>query len=157
FALFGAFALGYSDRKGGFNTRFNAILLGVVALVIAFSLQFALYRVLERIPDTLQDDRPTIARTTLDAAIAFMPLGSGFGTFVPAYALFERPEHVQDTYVNHAHNDALEVWLEGGIVGLASIALFTFLLVRRAVVVWRSRPPRGASLLDWTLVRGSTM
>ena len=53
-----------------------------------------------------------------------MPLGSGLGTFVPVYAMFEKPEDAQDTYVNRAHNEILEIWLETGMLGLALIVVF---------------------------------
>ena len=86
-----------------------------------------------------------------------MPLGSGLGTFVPVYAMFEKPEDVKDTYVNRAHNDILEVWLEAGVLGLALIGLFVIWLVRRSVEIWRSAPAPGASELDWSLVRAATI
>src|SRR5262249_19373663 len=71
-AFLGVGALGYVNRSG-FGTSLNRLIIGVVALVLIFSLQFALYRVFERIPDTLQDDRPIMARTTMEAAKAYTP------------------------------------------------------------------------------------
>jgi O-antigen ligase len=67
-----------------------------------------------------------------------MPLGSGFGTFDPVYRMFEQPTTLLRPYVNHAHNDWLELLLEGGIpaAGLALAALFWFVL--RTTGVWRS-------------------
>jgi hypothetical protein len=75
----------------------NKLLLGVIVLVAIFSLQFALYRVLDRIPDPLYSDRSVMTSTTIEAARAYMPLGSGLGSFVPVYAMFEKPEDAQDT------------------------------------------------------------
>ena len=69
-----------------------------------------------------------------------MPIGSGLGTFVPVYAMFEKPEDASPTYVNHAHNDILEVWLETGVLGLVLMGLFVVWLVRRSVEIWRSAP-----------------
>ena len=46
-----------------------------------------------------------------------MPVGAGLGTFVPVYAMFEKPEQVSLFYVNRAHNDVLELWLETGVAG----------------------------------------
>ena len=60
-------------------------------------------------------------------------------------------------YVNRAHNDILEVWLETGVLGLALIGLFVIWLVRRSVEIWRSAPASGASQLDWSLVRAATI
>ena len=157
-ALFGVFALGFSNRSAGFGAMaINKLLVGAIVLVVIFSLQFALYRVLDRFPDPLSDDRLVMASTTIEAARAYMPLGSGLGTFVPVYAMFEKPEDAKDTYVNRAHNDLLEVWLEAGVLGLALIGLFVIWLVRRSVEIWRSAPAPGASQLDWSLVRAATI
>jgi O-antigen ligase len=155
-ALLGVFALGISNRSAGFGALVK-LLIGVIALVVVFSLQFALYRVLERIPDGLSGDRPVIASTTIEAARAYMPLGSGLGTFVPVYAMFEKPQDAADTYVNRAHNDVLEMWLETGMLGLALMGLFVIWLLRRSIEIWRSAPARGTNQLDWSLIRASTI
>ena len=156
-ALFGVFALGLANRSAGFGAIVNKLLVGAIALVGIFSLQFAFYRVLDRIPDPLSGDRVVMASTTIEAARAYMPLGSGLGTFVPVYAMFEKPEDAQDTYVNRAHNEILEVWLETGVLGLALTVLFVIWLVRRSVEIWRSAPAPGASQLDWSLIRAATI
>ena len=135
----------------------NKLLFVVIVMVGILSLPFALYRVLDRIPDDLSSDRSVMASTTIEAARAYMPIGSGLGTFVPVYAMFEKPEDAKDTYVNHAHNEFLEVWLEAGVVGLALIGLFVVWLVRRSVEIWRSAPAPGASQLDWSLIRAATI
>ena len=79
------------------------------------------------------------------------------GTFVPVYPMFEKPEGASPAYVNHAHNDILEVWLETGVLGLVLMGLFAVWLVRRSVAIWRSTPPDGASDLDWSLARAATI
>ena len=151
-------ALSFSNRRAGSRATLNKkVLFGAIALAVIFSLQFALYRVLERASDLLQDDRPIFARTTIEAAIANMPIGSGLGTFVPVYAMFEKPEDASHGYVNRAHNDILEVPLETGVLGLALMGLFAVWLVRRSVEIWRSAPAAGASELDWSLVRAATI
>jgi O-antigen ligase len=155
-ALLAIAALGYTSRLAGFGASLNKLLFAAVALVLIFSLQFSLYRVFERVPDTLRDDRPVIARTTIEAAKAYTPFGSGVGTFVPVYAMFERPEDVSDTYVNHAHNDLLELWLEGGVFGLALLGIFVIWLARRSTQIWRTAP-LGANDLDWSIARGATI
>ena len=58
--------------------------------------------------------------------------------------------------MNRAHNDVLEVWLEAG-AGNCSYRDFAIWLVRRSMEIWRSAPARGASELDWSLVRAATI
>lgn len=52
------------------------------------------------------------------------PVGTGFGSFESIYAMGESPTSVTRTYVNNAHNDYLELLLEGGLAG--AILLFAF-------------------------------
>ena len=157
-ALFCAMALGFSDRRASSGMTPNKLLLGAIALAMTFALQFALYRILDRLSfDPLETARQSIALTTIEAAKAYIPLGSGLGTFVPVYAMFEKPEGLSDAYVNRAHNDVLEVSLETGALGIALMGLFVIWLVRRSVEIWRNGPPHRASELDWTLARVATI
>ena len=55
----------------------------------------------------------------------FMPWGSGIGTFVPAFQIYESLDAVRPTYTNHAHSDYLEIALETGIWGI--LLLFAFI------------------------------
>ena len=108
--------------------------------------------------DPLEDARLPFARNTVEAALAYMPFGSGLGTFVPVYAMFEKPEDTMaDVYANHAHNDVLELWLNAGAMGLVLVGMFVVWLVLRSIEIWRSAPPEGASELDWTLARAATI
>jgi O-antigen ligase len=134
------------------------LIVGACTLVLIFSVQFALYRIMERFAlDPLQDGRIPFARNTIEAAIAYMPLGSGLGTSKPVYAMFEKPEAaLLGRIVNH-HNDVLELWLTTGAVGLVLVGIFMVWLLLRSVEIWRKRPVREASALDWTLARGATV
>jgi hypothetical protein len=81
---------------------------------VIFAVQYALYRILQRFSgDPLEDARIVFARTTNAGAKAYMPFGSGMGTFVSVYAALEKPgDTMVDTYANRAHNDVIELWLE---------------------------------------------
>jgi O-antigen ligase len=54
-----------------------------------------------------------------DMAMKYFPVGSGAGTFDTAYRLDEPSALLQRNYLNHAHNDWLEVVLTTGLPGLA--------------------------------------
>jgi hypothetical protein len=61
------------------------------------------------------DLRWQIARTTWVAALHFFPFGSGIGSFERVYQTFERSHEISTELINNAHNDWLELLLEGGL------------------------------------------
>jgi O-antigen ligase len=79
----------------------------------------------------------------------YMPFGSGFGAFVPVYKMFESPAVMQNTYVNHAHDDWLEIILEGGIPAVALLVGFLIWWGRSGIALWRKAGGRD------TLTRGA--
>jgi O-antigen ligase len=165
-ALFGAFALAYSDRRvmsgSGRRVSFGVtpakILAGATALAIVFVVQFTLYRVMERFAsDPLADGRIAFGRNTIEAAKAYMPFGSGMGTFVPVYGMFDKSRDVlANSYANHAHDDFLELWLESGVVGAFLIGLFVIWLLLKSLKVWRRAAP-GHLDIDQALARAATL
>lgn len=158
-ALFGAFAVGMADRRvsGGLTPR--KLLASALVLALILGVQFALYRILERFEvDPLADARLSFIPTTIEAAKAYMPFGSGLGTFVQVYGAFEKPEAaIPNTYVNHAHNDAVELLLETGLFGMILLTVVLLWLAWRSLVVWRGAPPKETTEIDWSLIRAATI
>jgi len=135
-------------RGGASKIVFIAGAVGVFAV-----LQFGLAGILSRLDnDPLEEGRLAIAQVTLRAAASVFPMGSGIGSFVPYYAMFETPREIGVSYVNHAHNDWLELWLEGGVPALLIVGAF---LAWLAVNIGRSWKP-GESL-DWLLARAASI
>lgn len=82
-------------------------------------------------------DRLHFWADTMVAIHAYWPVGAGLGTFVPVFQTVEPLDHVGPFYVNHAHNDYLELLLEGGaptalllLLGLVWLAFATSRLRR---------------------------
>jgi hypothetical protein len=117
-----------------------AAIANAVALVLAF--QFGFVGIAERISQTLPSDgRWRLVSVTTEAAKDYFPFGSGVGTFVPIYQRHEPLEYLQQEYINRAHNDWVESWLESGLASSAVIcalfACFLFLAYRS----WRQDNP----------------
>jgi len=117
-----------------------AAVANVVALLLAF--QFGFVGFADRISQTLSSDlRWPVASVTAQAAKDHLPFGSGIGTFAPIYQRYEGLEYLQESYVNRAHNDWLESWLEGGLASAAAVsalvACYLFLTYRS----WRTGNP----------------
>ncbi len=68
--------------------------------------------------------RRQIATMSLALAQEVAPVGSGLGTFPKIYQLKEDPTAVDRYYVNHAHNDYLELAIETGLPGIVLILIF---------------------------------
>lgn len=68
--------------------------------------------------DSSQDIRNRAVSTMLRMVGEYFPLGSGFGTFDPVFRMHEPFDLLKPTYFNHAHDDFLEVALEGGLPGI---------------------------------------
>lgn len=82
--------------------------------------------------------RQEILATTATAMRAYMPVGSGLGTFRPVYDSFEDPDQVTGTYSTHAHNDYAEIALDLGLPGVLLLLLFLLWWGKATVESWRS-------------------
>lgn len=84
--------------------------------------------------DPADDLRWQYVQFGLDTLQAYLPLGSGAGSFRWAYAPFEPVTAMVTSYANRAHNDALQTLIEYGVPGalllLAAIALLAWKSLR---------------------------
>lgn len=79
--------------------------------------------------------RRQLAGSSLQAARAFWPLGAGPGSFAAVYPQFQPPG--LDVSVEHAHNDYVELLVEGGALFAALAGLTAWLILRQALALWR--------------------
>ncbi len=114
----------------------------VAAVVLVLVLRAAppVQAVLSRYATATEDLRFRYWTNTLLAARDALPLGTGFGTFTLVYPTYEPLSEVRPDVVNHAHNDVLELLLEGGV---AAIALLMAWLAFVVYAAWRSRAEAG--------------
>lgn len=109
-----------------------------LALAVGFTLvmQFALFGILQRLEqDPLDDARFTMLPAVAETAKAHGPWGAGLGGFRRAFEA--RDPAPQSDYINHAHNDWAELWVDAGplSVGLAGLGI-----VILAFASWRAWP-----------------
>jgi O-antigen ligase len=87
---------------------------------------------------TSVNSRVAIWKVTSEAIHQTFPVGTGLGSFEEVYRQFEPSDRVTSEYVNHAHNDYLELVLELGLAGLVLIPLFLIWWAVTTVRIWRS-------------------
>jgi O-antigen ligase len=66
--------------------------------------------------------------------------GTGFGTFIPVHQSAESLAAVGRAVINHAHNDYLEILLEGGLPAIALLLMLVAILAASIIMLLRSRP-----------------
>ena len=89
-------------------------------------------RVLERFSG-FEDSRLTFWTDVHWALDYYGYWGTGFGTFMPVFKSAESLESIGVRVVNHAHNDFLEIALEGGWPALLLLAAFLVVVLLGAV------------------------
>jgi O-antigen ligase len=109
----------------------GAILIGIALFLL--STNDVVVRVLGRY-QFAGEFRPKLWRDAQYAINQFLPFGSGLGTFVPVFIAAERLEAVDATMPNRAHNDYLELLIEGGVFGALALSVISAILTRQ---LWR--------------------
>jgi O-antigen ligase len=135
-AILGSLPLALTgEAKGGVGKR---VLVLALAIGVMLAMQFSLLGALQRMgAPGLEDGRLRYSLNTLEAARAYLPFGSGLGTFRDVYPPFEA---TPGRYiVNHAHNDYAELLLEGGIPALLLAGGLLFAWGRQGLILWRQR------------------
>lgn len=128
------------DAAGHRKKQGNGIasIIGSVAIVAFSVLLVLLFFVSDRVPaitrliesDNMSNLRTSAMPTLLDMIATYWPFGAGFGTFDKVYFIHEPNELLMPSYFNQAHNDWLQILIEGGVLaGLLALAAVFFYLV----------------------------
>ena len=129
-----------SGSRRASRTRIAMAILAVTVLVIVVPTGLSmLFKSVEG--DALTQGaagRATLNRLTAAAAREFFPVGAGLGSYSIAFQRFQTAE--TPGYVEHAHNDYLQLLFELGAAGLVVLALLAaaaMLVARDCLRTWR--------------------
>jgi O-antigen ligase len=143
--------------RGQSDWRLLHVAIGANLVGLLFAFQFGFAGFMGRVEyQGIEDMRWPAAHVTSKAAIANLPFGSGIGTFVPVYEEFAPRTLVEETYVNHAHDDWLELWLTGGIPAIVLVIGFLGWLAASIFRLWGG-PQREAPVLDVALAQAASI
>ncbi len=131
------------DQTRKIDWRYKLAGLGMLALLAGLILSTAAFELVSgRFEDVDSDLRWRIATWSWPLAERYWISGSGAGSFATLFAANEQLAWVKPTFVNHAHNEYLQLVIEFGMAGIAVLVVFAASLVRPLVLWWRS--PRTA-------------
>lgn len=99
------------------------------------------------------EPRLEIWRVSAEVAAEHLPFGSGLGTFDLVYRAAEPLASVGPQYVNHAHNDYLELLIEAGLPAAIVLGAFVIWWLKRTLTVWR----RSETSPDTHLMRAASL
>jgi O-antigen ligase len=109
----------------------------LVLLLGAIALSSARAEALQRLFTTGESElRFALMPATFALAARYFPFGAGMGTFDAAYRQVEADTDLNLKYLNHAHNDVVELALTGGLPALIFGVLLVLVAARQAWRVW---------------------
>lgn len=141
-------------ERDGLAGLWPALALGAAIVVGGGLMAVFSYTPLAKRFASVEETRPRIFQAVTQAGLEYAPFGSGAGSFEPVYRIHESTERLLPVFVNHAHNDYAEIWLETSWLGLALVVAFiawwavSLAEIRRD---WRS-PGRGMQLAGAAIV-----
>jgi O-antigen ligase len=87
--------------------------------------------------DADQELRFKLVRPLIKMLVEFFPFGSGLGSFEPVFRQYEPFVLLRPGYVNQAHNDLLQLGIEGGLPALLLLTALVVWLMLANVKLWR--------------------
>jgi O-antigen ligase len=110
-------------RRESKRKNYAPLIIGIVGIglvaITAFLAQVSIFERFAGSSDAMTDIRFRVWQPILKMSWDFFPFGSGLGSFAEVYRVYEPNELLGTRYLNHAHNDFLEVFLTAGLAGLA--------------------------------------
>ena len=138
-----------AHRHNAKVVRISGLIAAFAACLAALAIWLGRAEAIDRffVKDPIEDLRVILLPALLAMLATYLPWGSGLGTFDPVFRMHEPDALLDPTYVNHVHNDWLELALTGGapallIAGVAMVGLT--LRLRRA---WMASTDRSGAVL----------
>jgi O-antigen ligase len=128
-----------TESPGIRGKRFAKILRTVFLLVVFSVVSIGIRPIIERfsLENLKKEERPVYYKNSLDLIKSFFLTGTGPGTFVYAYPMFDKK--ASEGLLDHAHNDYLEMLAESGVVGGGCLILAAYTALGYIIKRWKKR------------------
>jgi O-antigen ligase len=143
---------GISSRQ---TLRHNHLLqIGSVLVLVVFvvGLQAALGWM--KNDAAIDGSRYAMSSETLRIGVEHAPLGAGIGTFIPVFQQAASDDFLTYAYVNNAHNEYAQWWLEAGIVGALVTVLALIVLINALIGLLGQRQKSKSRLCGMAAMMG---
>jgi O-antigen ligase len=129
--------------------RLVPFLVGILAIgaVLYASRDLALHRLVQ---GEEVEQRSAFLPVYATMAKDYFPTGAGFGSFATIFQVYEPQESMTVEYMNQAHNDWVQLVIEGGLPALALALAFILWFIQRSFAAWRRMPRSPAELMART-------
>lgn len=113
------------------------LVLTILTALLVVSVDFGRAEAIDRLLDEEvgADMRSRAFPTLMSMMMQYFPVGSGLGSFDTVFRMVEPFNVLKPTYFNHAHNDYIELLIEGG---LPVIALLVSAIAWFCAASWRA-------------------
>lgn len=100
------------------------LVLTILIVLLVVSVDFGRAEAIDRLLDEEvgADMRSRAFPTLISMIMQYFPVGSGLGSFDSVFRMVEPLNVLKPTYFNHAHNDYIELLIEGGLPFAALLA-----------------------------------
>ena len=134
-------ASGWLSMRSLRESRWLQVGALLAVLVFAIGLRASLAWMTSDAGDLANEgSRFRISVETLGIGSEHAPLGSGIGSFVAAFQQGASEDFLMNAYVNNAHNEYAQWWLEGDVLGVMVMLLALAVLARALFGLLRMRP-----------------
>lgn len=120
--------------------RKPALQIGALMTLIIFVAGLQAARAWMQVDVAEEGSRHTLMTETVRIGAEHAPLGSGVGTFVATFQQGASDAVPLNAYVNNAHNEYAQWWLEVGIAGVLLTLLSLAVLIGALLALLRQRP-----------------
>jgi len=147
---------------------FPALIAAIVGIMVIFVLISVVAGRAESINRAItisagDDMRSRGMPTVIEMVRLYLPSGTGFGSFDPLFRMHEPFRLLKFTYFNHAHNDFLEIVLDGGVPALLLLMAGLAWWIIASIRVWRLSSasddmlPKVGSVMLFLIILASTV
>jgi len=111
------------SRGSSYNKVVSVFGLLIITMLLGDSLLYGgqLQDILTKFSVESQTSRSVIYKTSLLAQKDLGLLGGGPGSFSDIYRMYENRSQLSNVFINEAHNDYLQIWIELGVLGIITV------------------------------------